>query len=139
MAAHATALTRGDGDALDGVAARFESAGYVLCAAEAAAGAARAHHQSGRLALARAAHARAVAMLARCEGARTPALTSGIVPEALTGREQEVAQLAASGLPSRDIATRLGVSVRTVDNHLQRVYSKLEVRNRRELAGVFRL
>jgi DNA-binding CsgD family transcriptional regulator len=139
MAAHATALTRGDGEALDGVAARFESAGSVLCAAEVAADAARAHHQSGRLALARAAHARALAMLARCEGARTPALTSGVVPEALTCREQEVAQLAASGLPSRDIATRLGVSVRTVDNHLQRVYSKLELRNRRELAAVFRL
>ncbi|HEY0410514.1 MAG TPA: helix-turn-helix transcriptional regulator, partial [Candidatus Dormibacteraeota bacterium] len=140
MAAHATALTRGDGDALDGVAARFESAGCVLCAAEVAADAARAHHQSGRLALARAAHARTVAMLAQCEGARTPALTSGVVPaEALTCREQEVAQLAASGLPSRDIAARLGVSVRTVDNHLQRVYSKLELRNRRELAAVFRL
>jgi DNA-binding CsgD family transcriptional regulator len=26
-----------------------------------------------------------------------------------------------------------------VDNHLQRVYSKLELRNRRELAAVFRL
>jgi DNA-binding NarL/FixJ family response regulator len=139
MASHADALTRGDGEALDVVSARFESAGCVLWAAEVAADAARAHHQSGRLALARAAHARAVAMQARCEGACTPALTSGVVPEALTGREQEVAQLAAGGLPSRDIAARLGVSVRTVDNHLQRVYSKLEVRNRRELATVFRL
>ena len=39
-------------------------------------------------------------------------------PVALTKREREVAVLAASGITSKDIAERLFVSVRTVDNHL---------------------
>ncbi len=56
--------------------------------------------------------------------------------EELTGREREIAMLAASGLSSRDIAERLVVSVRTVDNHLQHTYRKLGVRRRDELAGV---
>ena len=41
--------------------------------------------------------------------------------------------MAASGLPSRDIASRLFLSVRTVNNHLQRVYAKLGVASREEL------
>ncbi len=54
----------------------------------------------------------------------------------LTAREREIALLAAEGLRSRDIAERLVVSVRTVDNHLQHTYRKLGVRRRDELAGV---
>ncbi len=52
----------------------------------------------------------------------------------LTAREKEVAILAAEGLASKDIAAKLTVSVRTVDNHLQRVYVKLGVSTRGELA-----
>ena len=44
--------------------------------------------------------------------------------------------LAASGLSSRQIAERLVVSVRTVDNHLQRAYRKLGVARRQDLAQV---
>jgi DNA-binding CsgD family transcriptional regulator len=58
------------------------------------------------------------------------------VPEVLTAREREVAGLAARGLTSPEIAGRLGISVRTVENHLQQVFSKLEVRNRQELGSV---
>jgi len=56
--------------------------------------------------------------------------------EALTGREDQVARLASAGLSSRDVAGRLGVSVRTVDNHLRRAYRKLGVHGREELATV---
>ena len=52
----------------------------------------------------------------------------------LTGREQHVARLAADGLTSQEIAARLVLSVRTVDNHLQRAYAKLGVTSRGELA-----
>ncbi|MFI6318908.1 AAA family ATPase [Nonomuraea sp. NPDC050556] len=52
----------------------------------------------------------------------------------LTGREHEVCLLAAAGLPSRVIAGRLSLSVRTVNNHLVRAYSKLGVSRRDELA-----
>ena len=38
-----------------------------------------------------------------------------------------MATLAAQGESSKDIAERLYLSVRTVDNHLQNVYSKLGV------------
>jgi DNA-binding CsgD family transcriptional regulator len=51
----------------------------------------------------------------------------------LTPREREVAVLAAQGLSSPEIARRLVVSSRTVQNHLQRGYVKLGVVNRAEL------
>jgi DNA-binding CsgD family transcriptional regulator len=49
--------------------------------------------------------------------------------------ERDIAVLAADGLTSREIAARLDVSVRTVDNLLQRVYTKLGVNRRSELAS----
>ena len=54
----------------------------------------------------------------------------------LTGREREVADLAASGLSSRAIGERLGITTRTVDNLLGRVDVKLGVAGRAELVGV---
>lgn len=53
--------------------------------------------------------------------------------ETLTAREREIASLAAARVRSREIAARLGVSVRTVDNHLGRVFRKLGVQSRDEL------
>jgi len=44
-----------------------------------------------------------------------------------------VARLAASRLRSREIAEQVGLSVRTVDNHLTRVYRKLGISGRDEL------
>ncbi|WP_026240407.1 helix-turn-helix transcriptional regulator [Parafrankia discariae] len=52
----------------------------------------------------------------------------------LTTREQEVAQLAGQGLRTRDIASRLRVSPRTVDTHLSHIYDKLGMSSRVELA-----
>ena len=49
----------------------------------------------------------------------------------LTPRERDIATLAAQGVSSKDIADRLFLSVRTVNNHLQNVYSKLGVGSRR--------
>jgi DNA-binding NarL/FixJ family response regulator len=46
-----------------------------------------------------------------------------------------VALLAAGGLTSRAIAQRLFLSVRTVDNHLQRAYAKLGVNARDQIAS----
>ncbi|MCU1345478.1 MAG: Regulatory protein (modular protein) [Acidimicrobiia bacterium] len=51
----------------------------------------------------------------------------------LTGRELEVAGLAASGLTDVEIARQLVVSPRTVQTHLARVYRKLGVSGRRTL------
>ena len=56
------------------------------------------------------------------------------VDDALTDRECEIAFLAATDATSREIADRLGLSARTVDNHLRRVYRKLDIGGRSELA-----
>jgi DNA-binding CsgD family transcriptional regulator len=56
----------------------------------------------------------------------------------LTRREQEIASLAAGGLTSRAIATRLTLSVRTVDSHLARVFAKTGVHSREGLSAVLR-
>ena len=44
------------------------------------------------------------------------------------------AAMAAAGASSREIAAKLVLSVRTVDNHLQSAYTKLGVTSREELA-----
>jgi DNA-binding NarL/FixJ family response regulator len=51
----------------------------------------------------------------------------------LTDRETEVLRLVAKGLSYKQIATRLGVSHRTVQNHVQNTLSKLQLHNRVEL------
>jgi len=46
---------------------------------------------------------------------------------ALTGREQEILRLMASGLPTHTIAQRLSISRATVRNHTQSILNKLDV------------
>jgi DNA-binding NarL/FixJ family response regulator len=48
-----------------------------------------------------------------------------------------VAQLAAQGRQNKEIAATLFISVGTVEMHLSRVYRKLGLRSRTELAGRF--
>ena len=52
----------------------------------------------------------------------------------LTGAEAEVAALAAAGASNPQIAERLYMSRSTVKTHLSRVYTKLGIANRTELA-----
>jgi DNA-binding NarL/FixJ family response regulator len=51
----------------------------------------------------------------------------------LTARETEILKLVAKGLSYRQIAERLVLSHRTVQNHVQRTLSKLQMHNRVEL------
>ncbi len=53
---------------------------------------------------------------------------------ALTPPERSVARLVVSGLSNREVAAELVVSVKTVEFHLTRIYAKLGVRSRLELA-----
>jgi DNA-binding CsgD family transcriptional regulator len=48
-------------------------------------------------------------------------------PEALTPSERRVAELAASGLPNREIAQALFVTTKTVGTHLAHIYQKLDL------------
>jgi DNA-binding NarL/FixJ family response regulator len=50
----------------------------------------------------------------------------------LSGRELDVLRLTALGLSSKDIAGRLQISQRTVEGHLNNIYSKLGVNSRTE-------
>lgn len=56
----------------------------------------------------------------------------------LTGQEQAVAKLVAAGMSNKQVAVELYVSVKTVQFHLTRVYSKLGIGSRGELAARFR-
>ena len=58
---------------------------------------------------------------------------SGAGPASLTPQEREIAQLAATGLTNREIATRLYMSHRTVSSHLYRIFPKLGIRSRAAL------
>ena len=85
------------------------------------------------------------AALTRCEelGAEAFAARARDELERLAGRrsasgltptEQRVATLAAEGLTNRQIASTLVVTVSTVEAHLTRIYAKLGVRSRAQLA-----
>jgi len=51
-------------------------------------------------------------------------------PADLTARESEVLALLARGLPNKGIARQLGISPKTVGNHVEHIYIKLGVANR---------
>ncbi|EGD54984.1 response regulator [Gordonia neofelifaecis] len=64
--------------------------------------------------------------------ARSPGEADAAVPT-LTQRETEVLRHVAKGLSSRQIATRLEISPRTVENHVGAALRKLQLGNRVEL------
>lgn len=48
----------------------------------------------------------------------------------MSPRQVEIVELIADGFQDRDIAERLGVSPRTVDSHLQRLYQRYDLHSR---------
>lgn len=67
--------------------------------------------------------------------AATPA---GAAPAGLTQREWDVLQAMADGLSRDQVAARFGVTLATVKSHINRAYSKLEVRDRHEAVAAVR-
>ncbi len=134
QAAHVAAEVATDVDGLVAAGEEWSARGAHLLAAEAFASAARYARASARQRDGIALQARADEFVARCEGAATPLLrfTEELTP--LTRREREIAALASAGSSSKEIAAKLFLSTRTVDNHLQSVYGKLGISGRHELA-----
>ena len=137
VARHACALAGAgpDPDALAAVAAEMEAIGADLVAAEALRAASNAYRRAGRGVPAATAARRVTELLEACERPPSPALEPvAVVGEELTDREREVAVQAARGRTSPEIAAALFLSVRTVDTHLHRVYRKLMIDGRHQLA-----
>ena len=79
--------------------------------------------------------------LALTERTRTELIAAGGRPrrlvlsglDSLTPSERRVAQLAAAGLPNREIAQHLFITARTVEGHLTHAYQKLDITSREQL------
>ena len=54
--------------------------------------------------------------------------------DALSGREREIAELVSQGKTNREIGEILFLSPKTIENHLSRIFSKLQVSSRTEVA-----
>jgi HD-GYP domain-containing protein (c-di-GMP phosphodiesterase class II) len=69
----------------------------------------------------------AVAAVLDAAGQRAPRLER---PAGLTDREAEVVAMLARGLQTKQVAQRLGISVKTADRHIQNAYRKIGVSSR---------
>ncbi|MFH5227375.1 LuxR C-terminal-related transcriptional regulator [Antrihabitans spumae] len=129
------ALLEAGGRELLSVSAEFERMGLLLIAADLAALASAEYATAGQRSDELSAAAAAQRLSALCGHALTPALLVSARSLPLTNREREVAKMIADGLSNRDIADRLVVSVRTVEGHIYRACTKLEVVDRAALAA----
>jgi DNA-binding CsgD family transcriptional regulator/tetratricopeptide (TPR) repeat protein len=131
--AHGRAFADDDAGALVEVAVAFESIGTLVLAAEALNQASWIERRRGHVGIAERLRSQVMGLRGRRPTASTPGLASHAGLASLTLREAEVATLVAAGRTSKEVARHLDVSVRTVDNLLQRVYRKLGVAGRADL------
>ena len=135
-ASHALQLVDRSPTGLESVAETFRRLGAKVLAAEAFAEAGFGFQEMGLVGRSRRCGS-AADMLLENEQIGTPAFRLPLKHERLTPREIEIAVLARDGLSDAVIAERLGLSVRTVGNHLHNTYMKLGVSNRSELREAF--
>ncbi|ROZ98920.1 LuxR family transcriptional regulator [Gordonia sp. OPL2] len=129
-ARHAGAVASRDAGVVEDCAAAFAERGYLVSAADAAAHASALYARRQRRADAVRTAALAHRLAAECGGLRTPALDAIDDPLPLTAREREIANLVAAGMTNRQIGDRLTLSPRTVEGHIYRACTKLDVSDR---------
>ena len=56
--------------------------------------------------------------------------------DTLTPREVEILRLIAAGMITREIAGEIGVTIKTVENHKQRIFRKLDVQNQAHAVSI---
>lgn len=140
VAAHAQAVSDATGPSWTAATEVFASLDAVIEAAEVGQLAIVALRAEGQARRVTAATRVVQGLLTRLDGVRTPGLVApvgapgGAPATALTARERDVAELAARRHTAGEIAGRLHLSTRTVENHLQRIYAKLGIGSRAELA-----
>ena len=139
-------LARGDAEAaeiaLAAATARFADLGFLADAARARLARGQASIRAGHRTLAAdelaTAHASFEAMGAILFAERAAEELARVAPGRaeceLTATERQVARLVAEGLRNREIGARLYMAVATVEAHLTRIYRKLGIRSRAELA-----
>jgi DNA-binding NarL/FixJ family response regulator len=132
-ALRARALVDGDPDGLLAVSREFAAMTAWWAAADSASAAARIFQLRHEDKAARAAARESAEHASRCEGYQLIDVPE-VGPARLTRREREIARLAAAGSSNREIAERVQLSLRTVENHLQRAFVKLGVNDRSNLA-----
>jgi DNA-binding CsgD family transcriptional regulator len=132
----ATARAHSDSAGLEAAAANFQALGAPLPALECLLAARDLHRSAGHSRRAGAIEEQARLL---AERHRLPSVPVADPTHALTRREREIALLAVRPASSKEVAEQLGLSVRTVDNHLTRVYAKLGVSGRAELARLISL
>ncbi|SDK45465.1 ATP-, maltotriose-and DNA-dependent transcriptional regulator MalT [Lentzea albidocapillata subsp. violacea] len=136
-ASHAQARVLRDPAGLEEVAAAFTACGATLYAAEALAEASRLSRLHDRPRAADRLERQAAALAETFDGATTPGLMVTSTLAALTPRQLEIARLAVAGLTNVEIAERLAIAKRTVDNHLHTTYAAVGVTGRGGLRELF--
>jgi DNA-binding CsgD family transcriptional regulator/energy-coupling factor transporter ATP-binding protein EcfA2 len=132
VAMQARGLARHDGALLDAAARRFDDLSACALAADASAQAASEHARRGDRGKEVESSTWAYRLASQC-GLRTPALDAAARPLPFSGRERQIVMLVVAGLSNRQIADRLVISVRTVEGHLYRIFTKLGIKNRDQL------
>lgn len=66
---------------------------------------------------------------------KQPEPSAGSNDDELTLREIEIIQLSAQGLSAKQVAAKLGISVRTVEKHKDRIFNKLDINTTVELTN----
>lgn len=135
MNAMAKAALRRDPEALVEAGEFAHLNGYLLVSAECLGKAVKYFSQRGEEHKSRTLQQRLNVVIGQLEGLQSPQFSAVRSTSKLTQRETDIARLAGQGYTNKEIAEAQGVSVRTVEGHLYRIFAKLGITRREELPG----